>query len=201
MTNSIKQFYKNIDSINIIDGIYLYFENQVKAIDISEILRAQYVLLISAFDYYIHDVVREGMVKIFSGVNPENDNYNNFTISLNVVRLILATDDTNVRRQLLDNEIRKINSKQSYQAPTSVEKALRLIAIKSIWSKVGAELSLSAEDVTKKLGLIVNRRNKIAHEADIDTITNNKTTIDRQTLIEVKDFITKVVAAIDNHIV
>lgn len=37
MTNSLKQFHKNIESINTIDGIYTYFESQVKAVNISEI--------------------------------------------------------------------------------------------------------------------------------------------------------------------
>jgi len=200
MTNSLKQFHKNIDSINIIDGIYIYFDKQVKAVDLSEIIRAQYVLLVSAFDYYIHDLVRDGMLKVFDGAKAPNNNYNKFSVSLKTLNLLLSNDDPNIRRQLLDNEIRNVISKCSYQAPSNVERALILIDIKSIWSFVAKELHLDKEDIVKELGLIVNRRNKIAHEADIDPISNEKTPIDRDTLIYVKTFITKIVEAIDKKI-
>lgn len=197
MTNSLKQFHKNIDSINIIDGIYTYFESQVKAVDLSEIIRAQYVLLVSAFDYYIHDLVRDGMLSVFDGVKSPNNDYNKFSISLKTLNLLLANNDQNIRRQLLDNEIRNVTSKCSYQAPSNVERALALIDVKSIWKFVAKELNMSRDDIVKELGLIVNRRNKIAHEADIDPITNEKTPIDRNTLIDVKNFITKIVTEID----
>lgn len=200
MTNSLKQFHKNLESVNIIDGIYIYFESQVKAVDLSEIIRAQYVLLVSAFDYYIHDLVRDEMLKVFDGIKSPNSEYEKFSISLKTVNLLLSNDDASIRRQLLDIEIRNITSKHSYQAPTNVERALALIAIKSIWGTVAKELRMKKEDVVKELGLIVNRRNKIAHEADIDPVTNEKTPIDRNTLIYIKNFITKIVIAIDKNV-
>jgi hypothetical protein len=197
MSNSLKQFHKNIDSINTIDGIYIYFESQVKAIDLSEILRAQYVLLVSAFDCYIHDIVREGMLNIFDGKENVNHKYENFLISVKTLNLMLSTGDKDIRRQLLDAEIRKVTTKHSYQAPLNVENALSLIAFKSVWKSLSAELKMLKDDIPKELSLIVNRRNKIAHEADIDPVTNDKTAIDRQTIIDVKTFITKLVTAID----
>ncbi len=200
MTNSLKQFHKNLESINTIDGIYTYFESQVKAIDLTEIIRAQFVLLVSAFDYYIHDLVRDGMLKVFDEEKEPNENYNKFSISLKTLNLLLSTDDNNIRRQILDNEIRTVTSKCSYQAPSNVERALALIDIKTIWSFVGKELNMTKDDVTKELGLIVNRRNKIAHEADIDPVTNEKTALDRQTLLYVKDFMTNIVTAIDKKV-
>jgi len=200
MSNSLLQFNKNIDSINTIDGIYTYLEGQVKAIDLSEILRAEYVLIVSAFDYYIHDIVREGMLKIFDGRKNTNENYDKFLISLKTLNLILSNNDENIRRQLLDTEIRKITCKYSYQAPSNVERALTLIAVKSIWTSVSLTLKMQKKDLTKKLCLIVNRRNKIAHEADIDPITNDKIPIDRQSIIDVKIFITTLVKTIDKKL-
>lgn len=200
MSKSLQGFHKNIESINIIDGIYGYFEKQVPAIDLSEILRAEYVLLVSAFDYYIHDVVREGMLKIFEGTRSGNECYDKFSITLKALNLIISTNDQNIRKQLLDNEIRKINSKHSYQAPTNVERALALIEVKSIWRSVSLILRMPKDDIVKELGLIVNRRNKIAHEADIDPITNDKTQIDRNTVDDVKLFIVKLVNAIDKKL-
>lgn len=200
MTNSYLTFKRNIDSINTIDNLYVYFNSQVKALDLSEILRAQYVLIVSSFDYYIHDIVKEGMLKIFEGQVQSNSNYEQFSISLNALQSILLTTDQNQRKQILDNEIRKITSKDTYQAPANVEKALGLIDLTSIWSTISPEIGKSAKDIKAELGLIVHRRNKIAHEADINPLTNSKFTIERSTLIEVKEFIIKIVEAIDNKI-
>ncbi len=200
MNAPLKQFLKNIESIEIIDGIHSYFEQQVPAIDISEILRAEYVLLVSAFDYYVHDLVREGMLEIFDGKSKPNTEYDKFHISLKSVNLLLSTTDNIVRRRLLDNEIRKINSRHSYQAPSNVERALALISIKSIWQNVAKDLKMDKEDIVKELGLIVHRRNKMAHEADINPVTNDKTPIDKKTINDVRDFIVKLVKAIDQKV-
>ena len=200
MNDPLRQFLKNIESIDTIDGIHSYFEQQVPAIDISEILRAEYVLLVSAFDYYIHDLVREGMLEIFDGKNKSNPDYDKFHISLKSVNLLLSNKDMLTRRQLLDNEIRKINSKHSYQAPGNVERALSLISFKSVWKNISIDLKMDKEDIVKELGLIVHRRNKIAHEADINPLTNDKTSIDKKTINDVRDFLVKLVRAINKKV-
>ncbi|MBS1509061.1 MAG: hypothetical protein JSS79_20655 [Bacteroidetes bacterium] len=200
MKAPLKQFLKNIESIDTIDGIHSYFEQQVPAMDISEILRAEYVLLVSAFDYYVHDLVRDGMLEIFEGKNKTNSEFDRFHISLKSVNLLLSTSDKVVRVQLLDNEIRKITSKHSYQAPSSVERALSLISVKSIWKAISKDLKIDKEDIVKELGLIVHRRNKIAHEADINPITNGKTLIDKKTVKDVREFLVKLVRAIDKKV-
>ena len=55
-----------------------------------------------------------------------------------------------------------------------------------------------AEDVKTKLGLILLRRNKIAHEADIENLVSmKKTEIERTDVEEVIAFLNNVVLAID----
>jgi len=200
MNTPFSQYLRNVESIDTIDGIHTYFEERVPAIDISEILRAEYVLLVSAFDYYIHDIVREGMLKIFDGKYRSNKDFDRFTISLKIVNILLSTNDNQLRRQLLDNEIRKINSKHSYQSPSNVERALSIISFKSVWKRISRDMKMSQEDIVKELGLIVHRRNKIAHEADIDPVTNEKTPIDKQTIKDVRDFLMNLVSILDKKI-
>lgn len=70
--------------------------------------------------------------------------------------------------------------------------------MKGIWSKVGKKIGMSAEDVKTKLGLIILRRNKIAHEADIENLVSmKKTEIERTDVEEVIAFLNNVVLAID----
>jgi hypothetical protein len=200
MSKSYDLFLKNLESVNVIDNIYGYFSLKVGVMDLSEILRSQYVLLVSAFDYYIHDIVKEGMLEIFEGVKSTNKNYDQFSISLEKVRLLLSATCDADKRAILDTEIRRITFKDSYQAPRSVESALNLIDIKSVWSVIRPDLGISSDDIKTRLGLIVHRRNKIAHEADMDPITGRKSDIDRDTIIEVRDFLHSIVSAVDRRV-
>lgn len=197
MTVALRGFNKNTDSVKQIDAIYQYFASQLTAVDLSEILRAEYVLIISAFDCYIHDVVREGMIEIFNGARNSNKNYNEFRIPLEIVGRIIVETDDNIKKSLLDSAIKKVSSKDSYQAPSSVEDALNILSIKKIWTKVGNKIGMSGDDVKQKLGLFVRRRNEIAHQADINILTGTKNNIEHNDIIEILDFIDKLVRFID----
>ncbi|WP_353164217.1 HEPN domain-containing protein [Empedobacter brevis] len=201
MNNALNIFKKNIESINSLASIYLYFDkNKVEALDYTEILRAEYVLLVSAFDHFIHEIVKEGMLDIFDGNKSTNKNFDNFSISLKTLHLILSTEQQHEKKAILDGEIKKITAKDSYQSPSSVEKALGLIDFTNIWNNISPEMSISPKDIKDQLALIVNRRNKIAHEADYDTLTGMKNPIDRLLVDDVKVFICNLVTVIHTKI-
>ena len=70
--------------------------------------------------------------------------------------------------------------------------------MKKIWSKIGKKIGMSTEDVKTNLGLIILRRNKIAHEADIENLVSmKKSEIERTDVEEVISFLDNVVLAID----
>lgn len=86
-----------------------------------------------------------------------------------------------------------------YQSPKSVEYAMTLINLKKVWHKVGVKLGMPSQDVTLKLGLIIQRRNKIAHEADIhDLVSMDKTPIDRSDVDDTFAFLDQIVTAIED---
>lgn len=68
----------------------------------------------------------------------------------------------------LEDEIRERLGYQSFQQPDKIADAIRLISDKKLWDEVAAKLGKSARDVKQQLSAIVDRRNKIAHKADID---------------------------------
>jgi hypothetical protein len=68
----------------------------------------------------------------------------------------------------LENEVRERLGYQSFQQPDKIADAIRLISDKKLWDEVATKLGRSARDVKQQLSAIVDRRNKIAHEADID---------------------------------
>jgi RiboL-PSP-HEPN len=68
----------------------------------------------------------------------------------------------------LEDEVRERLSYQSYQQSDKIADAIRLISDKKLWDEVATKIGKPAKDVKQQLSVIVDRRNKIAHEADID---------------------------------
>ena len=68
----------------------------------------------------------------------------------------------------VETAIRKSHSFLSFQHPDKLAEAIRLIHSDPIWPALENRIGVPAKDLKEHLKLIVDRRNKIAHEADID---------------------------------
>ena len=189
-------FDKNIESVLIIDSIFKYMgSHNVEAFDITELLRAEFVLIVSALDYYIHEIVRKGLMDQID--ESERCNAKKLYIPFPTVKTILRVDSEEERARILSEQIKEITSKYSYQAPHAIEKALGMIDIKKIWTLLSNILNKPGEDIRGTLSMIVNRRNKIAHEADIDFMTGEKNNITSTTITECLHFVKEFVYAVD----
>lgn len=98
----------------------------------------------------------------------------------------------------LENELRKEFSKFSFQTPDNIADAIRYISNQRLWDEVANKMSRTAKDVKQQLNSIVYRRNKIAHEADIDPTfgLGNRWPIDELMVGDAVDFIEQVVESI-----
>ena len=72
----------------------------------------------------------------------------------------------------LESEIRERLGYQSFQQADKIADAIRYISNKKLWDEVALQMTKSAKDIKQQLNSIVDRRNKIAHEADIDPTFN-----------------------------
>jgi len=68
----------------------------------------------------------------------------------------------------LETEIRTRHSYSSFQQPDKIAEAVRLFSTVELWNAVGAHFGEDPNTLKKTLKLLVERRNKIAHEADLD---------------------------------
>lgn len=95
----------------------------------------------------------------------------------------------------LENELRKEFSKLSFQTPDNIADAIRYISNQRLWDEVANQMGRTAKDVKQQLNSIVYRRNKIAHEADIDPTLGlgNRWPIDEFMVGDAVDFIEQVV--------
>ena len=199
MKTAIKQFKLNILRVRNFEPIYSMLNSSVTSVlDVTDILRAEYVLAVSALDFYVHEVVRLGMIEIIQGKRAETNAFKKFNVCLESVRQ--AINDP-LSFDWLEGEIRTSHGFKSFQTSKKVAEALKLISEIPVWVEVSNKMGTSAKDIRDRLDLIVDRRNKIAHEADIDpSYPDTRWPIDEQLVSDTVGFIEQVVEFIDSSL-
>ncbi len=197
MLSAIEQFRENMLRVKSLGGLTQAIAKMTtSAIDTSDILRAQYVLAVSALDHYCHEAARLGMLEVFDGQRPASPAYLRFRISLDCLGTGLV-----VSRNSFDAEIRTQHGFIAFQHPDKVAEAVRLVKDIKIWEAVGARLGVNHGNIKDRLRLIIDRRNKIAHEADIDpTYPKARWPIIATDVEDVVTFLVDVVEAIHTEI-
>ncbi len=108
------------------------------AVDLTDLLRAELVLAVSAFDFFVHEVTRLGMLECHGNVRPRTDAFKRFSVPMeSALRL---TD------QVLDTEIRTKHGYLSFQNPDKVADAVRLFSDVELWNAVAAEFGVTAKN-------------------------------------------------------
>lgn len=165
MDEIIENFRLNLTRVRALGVLYKALVTlTTKVIDTSDILRAQIVLVVSSLDYYIHQVVLLGMSDAFDDKRPKTQSFLNFRVSMDSV---IKGSDT-VDSIWFQEEVRDNHSFLSFQKPDRIADAIRFFSDIKLWQEVSKILSMPEKDIKDNLTLIVDRRNKIAHEADMD---------------------------------
>jgi hypothetical protein len=161
----IELFRQNIDRVRELGGFHKAISGLLTAaVDPSDLLRAQHVLAVSALDHFVHEAARLGILQIFDGSRSPTDAYTRFRVSVSA----LALSSSKAAREALEAEIRLQHSHLSFQQPDRIADAVRLYSDVKLWDEVGALMSRTPKSIKDQLCLVVDRRNKIAHEADLD---------------------------------
>ncbi len=194
MQETFDQFRLNVDRVHSLVALHNALRSQAtSALEISDILRAALVMVVSALDQYVHDVVRLGMLDIWRRNRRETSAFLQFRISLNSARMAATSGAYD---NWLEEEVRDQHGWQSFQQPDKIADAFRLVCSQPLWQEVANRLSINVQDVKEKLGLIIDRRNKIAHEADVDpTFPNSRWPIDERLVNDSVAFVERVVEA------
>lgn len=198
MQQAIETFKLNIESVKQLDIIYQYLEqNNIKSLDLSEILRAEIVLAVSALDNFISDVLHIGLVQTFEKNNPLTPAFSKFQVDMDTLVKILYEPSQREKSLILGEYIRKFNERNSYQKPDNIVNSLKLLGVSDLWNKLAVLLSIkNPDDVRKELENIVTQRHKIAHEADFDYLTQRKRPRDKASTFQAIEFIENLCIAI-----
>ena len=134
------------------------------AVDLTDVLRAALVNSVSSFDFFIHEVVRLGMIEAYRLERQRTDHFLRFQVSLwGVLQAVTASENT----AWLEQEILSRHSYNSFQSPDNVANAVRLISRIELWNEVSNSIGIENIEIRDTLRLLVDRRNRIVHEADI----------------------------------
>jgi hypothetical protein len=193
MEQTIRQFEDNI--LRIEHLVKLYEDNSINNTqeDYSDILRAALVLLVSALDTFVHNIIRLGMVEILKGERAQADDYHKTKISLGIINF-----DPNY--EWFESHIRREHASISYQSPKQISDAIRYISKLDLWKEIGNILEKDQEILKRELKEIVDRRNQIAHESDLNDF-GQKRIIEKEDILENIDFIRKLVNTIYNLLI
>ena len=151
-----------------------------------EIWRSQVVFLESSLDFYIHEVVKYGFLKIFNGDWEETAQSRNFRLRFPL--LMKMYKDAGTAAQSLSDEIDEVNRENCFLGFDNMQSNLKMVGLK----------------VDGKYKSFINelygRRNKIAHQSDRIPGSAEKCVI-KET--DVKNYIKKIkeiVSSIDDQV-
>ncbi|EPF8031709.1 HEPN domain-containing protein [Vibrio fluvialis] len=197
MLNAYNRFESNIKQTRVLNDVHRFLNQEVKIpIDFDDLLRAQLVYAVSAFDKLIHDIVRIGLLEIFNGIRPETPKYLNEPFTMSVVNDLRGATLPPASHYFELAVVQKLKI-VSYQDPQKVSDGLSYIWLeKQKWQTIAAEMGHDHNTVKTTLKLIADRRNMIVHESDLDPFTNEKHAISAQDVDDSINFIEKCGTAI-----
>jgi hypothetical protein len=190
MRRALVTFTTSIADARGLTGLYDFLTASVPSpFSYDDLLRSQLVYSVSAFDKLIHDLIRIGMVATFIGVRTATPKYYSESISIQFHGTLIAAT-LPPKETLFEQEIARKLKTVSYQDPQKVSEGLSYIWDENNkWIKIGKLMGWEPDNAKTKLKLIVDRRNAIVHESDMNPLSNTKNPINRAECNDVTDFI------------
>ena len=162
-----------------LSALHAYLAKNVSGVlQPDELLRAEWVARVSALDLYIHELVAQLMLEIFEGRRPASPAYLRFQISNETIDRIRAAATKSDAGAAFDLDVRQQLSYVTFQEPDKIADGVRLCSTIELWNEVALKLGATqatkadkAKDLKKDLSLVIRRRNRIAHEGDLQPST------------------------------
>ncbi len=201
-----------------LDEIINHFSNNVHAIKIQfdlveqlksnndpqykDILRSQVVFLESAFDYFMHEITKYGMMQIFQRIWAKTDKYNNFKLRLGDISDVLQNPEQ--ENWFLDI-VNDSYAEDTFMSSDAVTTQLNLIGVnwKNVANRAFYEQGSTVtprEKFKLVLDSLYKRRNRIAHQADCSHKTGLRMNIERETVKSYIRDVEKIVNSIHDEI-
>ena len=191
----LKQFNNSIEVVRQKDEIIQFLSAHGQST--LEIRQSQIILLMSALDLYIHDIVKYCIIQKFNGNQTKTKQYKELLIPMQSVELAIQNPESS---DWLDEVITSINQYKSFTSYGKIKNQLEAVGLKS---KKFNELVLKTEsdfgvsNLIEKLRLL---RNRLAHQ-DQQSITSLESELTEEKINQYIDFIYQLVQDIHQTII
>ncbi len=179
----IKTFRGNVTRITKRFEIVDLLKNQHKNEEADDMLRFQIVYVMSSLDFFMHEIYNYGLLKIFRNEEPKTYKYNEYKIPLKLLEQALYNAE-NIDLYLKETFV-DLNRNYTFMSPGRIRELLNILSSDDEFASVEKELkskNVISENVRldNVLDHIYERRNKIAHQTDINHGKDDKNTINKQ---------------------
>lgn len=165
MLTPADQYTANIEQVRSLISVARAIDSQTtSAISVDDVYRASLVLGVSALDHYFHEKTLVEMLAIVAGRRTATPAFARFRVSIGSMGV--KFDEPVV--SWIEQEVRLAHSSLTFQRADAISDAVRLFHPEPLWPKIATRLRRDTKDVKDTLDLIVDRRNRIAHEADCE---------------------------------
>src|SRR3989304_777606 len=148
MHSAIQHFRSNIERVKAVGGLYEGISHlTTPAIDATDLLRAQIVLVVSALDHSIHEVTRLGMLEVFNGVRQPTTAFRRFQVTIDAAMTGLADPGSS----WFETEVRAKHGYLAFQRPDKIADAIRLFSLSDLWPAVASKLGMTVTEVKARL--------------------------------------------------
>ncbi|MEO8152167.1 MAG: hypothetical protein ABI605_03780 [Rhizobacter sp.] len=180
--------------------------NVAGALKPEELLRAEWVARVSALDLFVHELVAQRMMSVFEGTLAKPPGYSAFMLPSDTVDRIRNALTATEANAAFDLEVRRQLGLLTFQHPDKIADGLRMCSSAELWNEVAVHQGgtpptklATAKHIRRQLTTIVDRRNKIAHEGDLQpkSIPITPWPISQADVLVVASFIAQLVNSIE----
>ncbi|WP_024334316.1 HEPN domain-containing protein [Desulfotignum balticum] len=162
-TSLISRFEAAISQVDELLAIHHYLQFAPVTEVTDNVLRASLTMMVSAIDTSVHELI---ISAIMFEIKEDKSIFKLDNVKIGALASKESDKDTRIR--LIESDLRRQFSKESFQSSRQIENSLGKIGITNIWTKLASTLGQPPEDIKIKLDLLVRRRNQIVHEGDLD---------------------------------
>ncbi|WP_338557867.1 HEPN domain-containing protein [Paraclostridium sordellii] len=164
----IQNFLCTFDAIEEKFKLISSLDKERQANIINDIYRSQIVFAMSSLDFYVHEIVRYGILSIFKGERERTLSYETFAVNLRCVEQALKNLES---VDWLDEWITLKHKASTFMDPSKIQGAFSLITKKNVFDLVAKQFTLQGSNFNKdslkaKILEIYKRRNSISHQSD-----------------------------------
>lgn len=191
----LKQFNNSIEVVRQKDEIIQFLSAHGQPT--LEIRQSQIILLMSALDLYIHDIVKYCIIQKFNGNQTKTKQYKELLIPMQSVELAIQNPESS---DLLDEVITNINQYKSFTSYGKIKNQLEAVGLKS---KKFNELVLKTESdfgVSDLIEKLRSLRNRLAHQ-DQESINSLESELTEEKINQYIGFIYQLVQDIHQTII